>query len=242
MKKNWKIALAAACAAVAITAVYSVAAGGQNDPLVTLSYLKNIFTPQIEAMVDKAVEDSAANTKTEVEQAMQEWDIKIQGSIGSSGGGSGSGSSFVVTSVKAGGTMAFSGGCEIVVTSGAPVTSVALVDQTDGTTLAAGSDLKANHLYLAAQDGRLSVAAGGMQTGTVNGVALNLRAGAGSSYDVLSVLSSGTVVTVLEQSGGWLKVSAQSQIGYVSAAYILLDPLIEAVPAELMVRGTYSVE
>lgn len=58
-------------------------------------------------------------------------------------------------------------------------------------------------------------------------VGLNLRKGAGTSYDVLTVLSSGTVLSVLERrSDGWVYVQTSGGTkGYVSAEYVVdYDP------------------
>ena len=57
---------------------------------------------------------------------------------------------------------------------------------------------------------------------TVNATSLNVRKGAGTSYSVITKLSKGTVVDVLESaSNGWKKVKTSGgTIGWVSGSYL----------------------
>lgn len=78
------------------------------------------------------------------------------------------------------------------------------------------------------------------QTGVVTATSLNVRTGAGTSYNILQhngvnvALSNGTKVTILESLTGWYKVTFtyQSAIltGYVSSVYIAIEPTTEATP------------
>lgn len=71
------------------------------------------------------------------------------------------------------------------------------------------------------------------ETGTVIASLLNVRTGAGTSYDRLEhngnvvQLENGTAVTILSESDGWYKVSfsydGETLQGYVSGAYIAID-------------------
>lgn len=49
---------------------------------------------------------------------------------------------------------------------------------------------------------------------------LNVRAGAGTNFQILGTLSRGTEIDVLEALNGWYKINFLGGIGYVSAAYI----------------------
>lgn len=50
---------------------------------------------------------------------------------------------------------------------------------------------------------------------------LNVRSGAGSSYGIQSVLSKGTGVVVLTQSGGWSRILySGTKVGYVGSTYL----------------------
>ena len=57
---------------------------------------------------------------------------------------------------------------------------------------------------------------------TVNATSLNVRSGAGTNYSVITKLSKGTVVDVLESaSNGWKKVKiSNGKIGWVSGSYL----------------------
>lgn len=57
--------------------------------------------------------------------------------------------------------------------------------------------------------------------GTVNASILNVRSGPGTNYDIISTLSDGTIVVILEQSSsGWYKINYNGTEGYVSAEYL----------------------
>lgn len=58
--------------------------------------------------------------------------------------------------------------------------------------------------------------------GRVNTSKLNVRSGAGTDYDRIAQISNGMVVTILENLGGWYKISFGSVIGYASAEYLTL--------------------
>ncbi|MDO5701875.1 MAG: SH3 domain-containing protein, partial [Lachnospiraceae bacterium] len=49
---------------------------------------------------------------------------------------------------------------------------------------------------------------------------VNMRTGASKSYSVITVIPSGTKVTVLSTSNGWSKVTYNGNTGYVSSQYL----------------------
>ncbi|MGI5885740.1 MAG: SH3 domain-containing protein, partial [Candidatus Spyradocola sp.] len=49
---------------------------------------------------------------------------------------------------------------------------------------------------------------------------LNVRAGAGTNFQILGTLSRGTEIDVLEALNGWYKINFLGGVGYVFAAYI----------------------
>ena len=81
MKRNWKIAVIAVCAVMVLAAGFAAAAGSPDDPLITLGYLKNIFTPQIETYVDEAVALGTAQNQVDFDAALQEWDTRVNEAI-----------------------------------------------------------------------------------------------------------------------------------------------------------------
>lgn len=89
------------------------------------------------------------------------------------------------------------------------------VDYADGLRYAA-----AKYLTPVNVDGT-STNAVGISTMTVTCRTLNIRAGAGTTYSKLGVLTRGDTVTVLEVSNGWAKIDlGNGKIGYVSTRYL----------------------
>ena len=143
MKKNKSFlrgtALAAICAALAITASVAVDPGSSKDPLVTLSYLNDTFMSQIMAQVDQKIADR--NQK-----------------LAGQGVGGAAASSFAVVELAKGQTLTGGIGCEVMLRVGSAVcvspSSPGLVDETGGTTLNGGSALAKNHMYMMTIEGR----------------------------------------------------------------------------------------
>ncbi len=71
ISKRFKIILASASAAVAVAALGLVLAAeySTEDPLISLSYLEQIFYPKITSYVDKSVADSSASASNSQEDA-----------------------------------------------------------------------------------------------------------------------------------------------------------------------------
>lgn len=69
---------------------------------------------------------------------------------------------------------------------------------------------------------------------------LNFRAEEGTDSEILSVLDSGTAVTVLEDNGEWIKVKLNEQEGYLFADYVTDEsPLVDQYNADLD-NGQYT--
>lgn len=58
------------------------------------------------------------------------------------------------------------------------------------------------------------------KTGIVNVIALNLREGAGTNYNVVKTLPKGTSVLIMENHDGWYKINVNGSMGYVSSEYV----------------------
>lgn len=61
---------------------------------------------------------------------------------------------------------------------------------------------------------------------TTKGDALNVRAGAGTGFEVVTKVSNGTVVDLTGMTDGWYKITYNNKVGYVSGAYI--TPVLDA--------------
>ena len=134
MRKHLAVLMAACLVLLSATAL---AAGGQDDPLVSLSYLNDTFLPQLLRSVDEKI---AARNELMGKQTSGD-----------------SAETFTVVTLEAGQTLVCGTGCELMLRSGSVVcaasASPGLIDETDGSSLDDGGSLMPNHLYLAASEG-----------------------------------------------------------------------------------------
>lgn len=155
MKQTWKGTLIALTVILAISlsaaALAAGSAGSSDDPLVTLSYLNEVFAPNVNAAVDKAVEDREEKLKSTLNDAIDRWAASIQGQ---SPGAGQQGDSFVfhVVTLSRGETLTGEVGCEVMLRIGSAncvsSSSPGLIDTTGGGTLDNGGALVTNHLYM----------------------------------------------------------------------------------------------
>ena len=135
MKTKFKIIGVVAAVALVVTAAYAAtSAGSSSGPLVTLSYLTQVFTPQVEEVSEKADELTG-----KFDQAIAQ-------------AGTGSSSVFSVVTLSSGQTLVGDVGCEVMLRIGSATCvsdgSTGLIDVTDGSTLSDGENLVTNHLYM----------------------------------------------------------------------------------------------
>lgn len=164
-KKGWPVRLISGGLVTLALVGVAVAAGqqgSQSDPLITLSYLEEKVTPDILSKVDSKV----AAKQTELEQKLEsvangyvkEVESKLAASGGTSSGGTSGSAAYEVVTLKTGQILTGSAACEFLLRSGTATcvsdSSPGLVDMTDGSTLANGSALKVNHLYMGTIEGR----------------------------------------------------------------------------------------
>ncbi|MEG1395798.1 MAG: hypothetical protein RSC82_02380 [Oscillospiraceae bacterium] len=140
--KTTKFAAGLLVAVVLTGAVTAYAVqGGQDDPLVTLSYLTKVVTPKLEAEVSKAV---AANEKAltdKLNAAITAAEQKILSQTGTAS------PTFSSVTLQSGESKI--GGSEYLVRTGKALCVGNLLDSTAGTTVKNGSALTRNHLYVA---------------------------------------------------------------------------------------------
>ena len=149
--------------------ILAVATGGtQDDPLITLSYLTNIFRPRVMEDVSKA--------ENEAEQRFQrriaELEAQLAAGQGSGQTPPGAADVFSVVTLTRGQTLICQVGTEIMLRVGTAnalgATAPALVNYTSGSTLSSGSALTTNHMYL------VTIANNGL-TATANTVRVLVR-------------------------------------------------------------------
>ena len=125
----------------ALTAV-AFGVGDSTDPLITLSYLNEIFLPDVLRQASEKIDARNDALLTEL-SAMTEEEEDAAG--------------FVFVTLLRGQKLTVSSGGELLPRSGtvqcAAVSSPGLIDETEGKTVDNGGELQNNHLYLAPADG-----------------------------------------------------------------------------------------
>ena len=143
-------------AAIALVSGASILAhaspGTQTDPFVTLSYLTDIFRPQMMADVGKTEQELIQSFNSRIatlEAQLESWHS-------SSAAAPGPADSFSVVTLSRGQQLTCSVGTEIMLRIGTATgsgSSPALVDYTDGDTITSGTALATNHMYLITIEG-----------------------------------------------------------------------------------------
>jgi len=158
LKRKFAISLVVAAAILLISGASILAAspGTAQDPVVTLSYLTNIFRP--------AVMNDVRNAEQEMIRQFETRLAELESRIQESGAGqtaAGTADRFHVVTLSRNQTLSASVGTEIMLrigTASASGSEPALVNYTTGETLSAGSGLTANHMYLITIEGNGIVA------------------------------------------------------------------------------------
>ena len=147
-------------AALLGTVAALAAGGGQNDPLVTLSYLNQTAIPQIV----KQVEDKTAERQKELERTFTAQIDQYRQTAGQGGSGSGGSASYTLVTMSSGQVMSLEVGCEVLLRIGAATVQAdstpALIDLSAGGTVNSGTSLTKNHLYMSTIAGRTLTASG----------------------------------------------------------------------------------
>ena len=144
MKNRFFIGLAVLAGALLIsvgTLLAGAAIGLQDDPLVTLGYLTNIFRPQVMEDVRQAEQEAAQKFESRVAELESQLDLSRSDST----------EVFSVVTLTEGQTLICSVGTEIMLRTGSANAfgdDPALVDCTSGAELPSGDALTANHMYL----------------------------------------------------------------------------------------------
>jgi len=109
--------------------------GTESDPLVTLSYLDKVLTPELMGEFQEKLSEAVEDLEEEF------------------AGGGGAGSLYSVVTLDRGQGLVCQAGCELLLRRGsASSISSELIDATGGGTLEPGSALQQNHLYLVTSD------------------------------------------------------------------------------------------
>jgi hypothetical protein len=162
-KRKFPLHLAALAAVVFTLAGFAAVAadeGTANNPLVSLSYLNNIFKPAILSEVDAKVSAQETRIKSDFSAALTAYQSEVEQTLsGISGGAPITGQStatYAVVTLNGSQTLTGTVGTEIMLRIGTATcvasSSPGLIDMTDGSALNPGAALVTNHLYMTTID------------------------------------------------------------------------------------------
>ena len=138
------LVLALTLGALGMTMAAAADPGSSKDPLVTLSYLEDVFFDAILEKVDERIEAR--------DEKIAE---KISGTSGQTTAGA---QTFTVVTLTQGQTLTGDIGCEVMLRVGSAVCTApsapGLIDETTASTLNSGGALAQNHLYMMTIEGR----------------------------------------------------------------------------------------
>ncbi len=150
MKKHRILPSLVLCAALLLLSTAYAAGGEAGDPLISLDYLQNIFTPAAETAVEEKL---GASGKAAYDAAESSW--RAAAAAAEAAAGSEHTAAWAEACLKRGDILSVLTGSQVMLLSGsatAQFPSGALIDVSDGTEHASGTALKARHRYLAAED------------------------------------------------------------------------------------------
>ena len=152
-KFKWLVAVLCVTALITVGAVALAAVGDSGDPLVTLSYLNEIFAPSLRTQVDEAVRANEESLKGELDAAIQDWDERLKSEDkGETNETEGPTSDFQVITITKGQKIVGKIGCEFLLRVGPAVCrssgTTGLIDCTDASIISDGDSLVKNHLYM----------------------------------------------------------------------------------------------
>ncbi|MDR1588700.1 MAG: hypothetical protein LBS51_00720 [Oscillospiraceae bacterium] len=142
--------LLAACVTASLTIMAATSSGTQSDPLVTLSYLNEKFTPQIKTELQSELETAKGDLARRFDESVSSGAQRPTSPEVSEA------DVFSVVTLSRGQSVKCSVGVELLLrigTATAAGEAPGLVDSTQGATLASGGGLTANHLYMVTIEG-----------------------------------------------------------------------------------------
>lgn len=163
MKNRWitrAVVLLILAALLNVTFAVAAEVGSSDDPIVTLSYLRDVYTPDLLKKVDTTLETRNTELKKDfslqVQEAKEDLASEASGSdavvIGSSD------AAFGLVTLTSGQVLTGDIGCEAMLRVGTAScvspSSPGLIDETSGGTLQSGGALQKNHLYMMTIEGR----------------------------------------------------------------------------------------
>lgn len=138
-----KIGLILAGCVLAVGVLTAASQGSVDDPLVTLSYLEKVLTPQLETKVDEAVKTNEEELKKQLDIAVTSYETRVDETLSAAGS-----ASFVSKELGRGDKLTLPAGRELLLVEGEAAAVGTLSDTTAGETVKEGEGLTAGHLYV----------------------------------------------------------------------------------------------
>lgn len=145
---------AAALAGVCLLAGVALAAGegSKEDPLITLSYLKQTATPAILEQVDERAATYEEQLVDKLDQAIQAYAAQMEEAV-SQHQSKQNNATYAVVTLKKGQQLKLDVGCEVMLRIGTAqclsTSAPGLINISTGQNLNNGEDMQVNHLYMA---------------------------------------------------------------------------------------------
>lgn len=133
--------------------------GSSSDPLVTLSYITDVFMPEMNQSINNTVEEKADALAADLDTVVAELECKYNDASAASAA-----STYTVISMNSGQKLTGKKGCEIMLRVGSAYCSAAaspgLIDTSTAGVIENRKYLTKNHMYMVTIDGRGIVADG----------------------------------------------------------------------------------
>ena len=167
MKKRAAALILSGAMALAIAVPANAAPqGSQENPLVTLSYLQDVFKAAILQEVQARIDSIRADYESALNNKVEAYTLEMEALVGDSDLGS---AVFSVVELAKGDTLSCAAGGEILFRSGAGSAVGSLIDSTNGSTLTSGKTLSQNHMYFIFDEGQAIKALSATATVMVRG-------------------------------------------------------------------------
>ena len=158
MKKSVRVVLTAAAALLVLAAAvlaageYSGPAGSENDPLVTMSYINDVFTPSMQSFFHREMTEQTALLRDPLEERIAALEATCENAENADAG-----MSFREIRLDSGSELICGAGTELMLRSGNAFVLVketaGLADTSGGAEPVCGGAIEKNHMYLVTKDG-----------------------------------------------------------------------------------------